>query len=103
MGSRRCFFSWIVVVVTLGRAEPWRSGNEVTLILPPVQFRIRSGYRLLPLLDAKSPEKSILFGIRPFRRNGMLLAQRFSAGWSCKTHASRRDAVNYADAAASPP
>src|SRR4051812_19952369 len=60
MGSRRCFFSWIVLMVTLGRAEPWRSGNEVMLMLPPVQFRNQRGYRLLPLLDAKSGEKSNL-------------------------------------------
>src|SRR3954470_7274250 len=65
MGSRRCFFSWIVVVVTLGRAEPWRSGNEVILMLPPVQFRL-GGYRLLPLLDAKSKKKSNLRAGRSF-------------------------------------
>src|SRR5436309_10877923 len=69
MGSRRCFFSWIVRVVIFGRGGPWRSGNEVMLMLPPVQFRIR-GYRLLGLLDAKSGKKSIS------RAGGRFPAQR---------------------------
>src|SRR5579884_849745 len=72
MGSRRSFFSWIVAMVVL-----WRKSPEMTLMDPPVQFRIRSADTACVLLGCREPalRRKLFFGFYfgYLSRRGILL------------------------------